>query len=62
MQRRIDRYRAEIRARIALEETAIGWLIELGVSSSPEAAKIKLRDRTEAERGLRPIIPPSEVR
>lgn len=62
MQLRIDRYRTEIRARIALEEAAIDWLIELGVSSSPQAVKIKLRDRTEASYGLRPVVPPSEVR
>ena len=62
MQRRIDRYRSEIRARIAVEEAAIAWLIESGVSGSPQVVKVKLRDRTEVSSGLRPVIPLSEVR
>ncbi|HEX7912523.1 MAG TPA: hypothetical protein VF534_31150 [Paraburkholderia sp.] len=55
------KYANEIRARQAEEDIACKWLIELNAASSLLAAKRQLRDRTELERGLRPIISPAEV-
>ena len=62
LQRRVDRYRAEIRARQAEEDVAAAWLVELGVASTERAAKLSLRQRTEFERGIRPAIGPAEMR
>ena len=62
MERRIQRYRAEIRARQAEEETAALWLTELGAANSVVTAKRMLRDRTEELHGLRPEIGPSDVK
>ena len=62
LERRIDRYRGEIRARQAEEIIAANWLHELGVGSTQKAAKLALRDRTEQESGLRPAVGPAEVR
>lgn len=62
LQRRVERYKAEIRARQAEEEVAAELLAELGKVSSARAAKLMLRDRTEERRGLRPNIGPAEVR
>ena len=62
LQRRVDRYRAEIRARQAEEDVAAAWLVELGVASTERAAKLSLRQRTELERGIRPAIGPAEMR
>ena len=61
LEKRIERYRNEIRARQAQEDIAAG-LYEIGAASSARAAKTLLRDRTEELRGLRPDIGPSEVR
>jgi hypothetical protein len=61
--KRVERYRNEIRARQAEEDVAAQWLSELlPDNTSPIAAKKALRDRVETQRGLRPDIPPSEVR
>ena len=57
----IERYKNEIRARQAEEETAAEWLFSLNASTSALAAKNALRDRTEAASGLRPFIPPGEM-
>lgn len=62
LEKRIQRYSNEIRARQAQEDIAAEWLCELGVASSERAAKLLLRDRTEERRGLRPEIGPSGVR
>ena len=61
MARRVERYKRDIKARIAEEEAASLWLVELGVAESTRSAKIKLRDRTQTESGLRPFISPSEI-
>ena len=62
LEKRIERYRNEIRARQAQEDIAAEWLYEIGAASSARAAKTLPRDRTEELRGLRPCIGPSEVR
>jgi hypothetical protein len=62
LQRRVDRYRAEIRARQAEENVAAEWLAELGAATTPRAAKTLLRERTEQQKGLRPGVGPAEVR
>ena len=62
LKRRVDRYKAEIRARQAEEEVAAEWLSELGAAISPRAAKTLIRERTEQRKGLRPCIGPAEVR
>lgn len=62
LEKRIQRYSNEIRARQAQEDIAAEWLCELGVASSERAAKLMLRDCTEERRGLRPEIGPSGVR
>jgi hypothetical protein len=62
LEKRIKRYKLEIRARQAEEDVAADWLFELGLASSPRAAKNLLRDRVEKLRGLRPGLNPSEMR
>lgn len=62
LERRIDRYRTEIRARQAEEGVAAKWLHELGVGSTENSAKLALRERTELETGQRPSIGAAEVR
>lgn len=62
LERRIDRYRDDIRARQAEENVTAKWLFELNVASSELAAKRKLRERTEEETGLRPLVGPADVR
>lgn len=62
LQRRVDRYRVEIRARQAEEDVAAEWLAELGAATSARAAKTLLREKTEQQKGLRPGVGPAEVR
>jgi len=62
LERRIERYHAEIRARQAQEKEACRWLVELRAADNEGTAKLKLRERTEARSGLRPSIVPSEVK
>jgi len=62
LERRVERYKAEIRSRQCEEDVAAEWLVELGVADSLPAAKVRLRNRTEERKGLRPNIGPSEVR
>jgi len=47
LERRVERYKAEIRARQDEEDMAAEWLAELGVTNTPCAAKTLLRERTE---------------
>jgi hypothetical protein len=61
LERRLERYRNEIRARQAEEESAAKWLYSLNAAKSALAAKRELRRRTEAESGLRPFIGPREM-
>ena len=61
LQRRIERYRQEIRARQAEEDIACEWLVEAGQAPSHRAALLALRERTESDRGLRPTLSPREV-
>jgi ABC-type phosphate transport system auxiliary subunit len=61
LERRLERYRNEIRARQAEEEAAARWLFSLNASTSELAAKRELRRRTEVESGLRPFIGPKEM-
>lgn len=61
LERKVAKYAAEIRARQAEEDIACQWLVELNAARSIPAAKLKLRDRTEAERGQRPSFSPAEV-
>ena len=62
LEKRVERYRAEIRARQAEEEEASEWLADLLKAESPNAAKLQLRERTARNRGVRPSLAPSEVR
>ena len=62
MERRIERYRSEIRSRMAQEDVASSWIVELGGATSIRAAKVQLREKTETKKGVRPSIAPSEVR
>ena len=62
MERKVERYKNDIRARQAEEQIAAKWLCELGIAATEATAKIKLRERTEQETGLRPEIAPSSVR
>jgi hypothetical protein len=61
LERKVERYRDEIRARQAEEDVATEWLAELKIAVSPHAAKLALRQRTYDERGVRPCITPSEL-
>ena len=61
MERRIDRYKQEIRARQAGEDIACQWLVEVGAAQTHRTAMFALRQRTEDERGIRPAISPNEV-
>jgi hypothetical protein len=61
LERKVARYADEIRARQAEEDVACRWLVELNVAVSESAAKLKLRDRTEGERGRRPSVAPTDV-
>jgi hypothetical protein len=61
LERKVAKYAEEIRARQAEEDVACQWLVELHVGASEASVKLKLRDRTEQERGRRPSIAPSEV-
>lgn len=62
LERKVERYKAEIRARQAEENVAAEWLSELGVAITPRAVKTLLRERTEQRAGLRPSVGPAEVR
>lgn len=62
LQRRVERYSAEIRASQAEEEAGCEGLVVLGAASTPIAAKNMLRDRTEQRKGLRPSIGPAAVK
>ena len=62
LERRVERYRTEIRSRQALEDVACRWLVEVNAATTELAAKRQLRDRTERDRGLRPSIGPAEIR
>lgn len=62
LENRINRYKDEIRARQAEEDVAAAWLVELKAANSEMVAKKLLRDRTEQSTGLRPDIPPSEIK
>jgi hypothetical protein len=62
LERRVKRYRSDIRARQSEENIAACWIVELGGAGSLQVAKRKLRERTEQETGLRPFIEPSEVK
>jgi hypothetical protein len=61
LERRIDRYMREIRARQAEEETAASWLVSLGASTNVLAAKRELRRRTRQEHGISPTIGPQKM-
>ena len=61
LERRIDRYKQEIRARQAEEDIACQWLVELDAAKTVRAALLALRQRTEDERGLRPNLAPNSV-
>lgn len=61
MERRIERYKQEIRARQAGEDIACQWLVELNAAKTVRAALLALRQRTEDERGLRPTLSPNSV-
>ena len=62
LEKRIARYRADIRARQEEENAAVRLLVDLGYAATETAAKKKLREKTEADTGLRPFIEPSEVK
>ena len=62
LERRIERYRAEIRARMAEEDVACAWLVEQGIAATEHAAKLQLRERTETKHGVRPSMTPREVK
>lgn len=62
LEARVDRYKADIRARQQEENIAARLLVELGYAATEVAAKNKLREVTELETGYRPFIEPSEVR
>jgi hypothetical protein len=62
LERRLERYKDEIRARQAEEETAAKWLCSLLTPAKSElAVKRELRRRTELESGLRPFMGPKEM-
>ena len=62
LERKVERYEDEIRARQVEEDAAAEWLFSLNASTSAQAVKIELRDRTEQECGLRPVITPSQMK
>jgi len=62
LEKRIQRYRNEVRTRLTEEDVVADWLAELGAANSARAAKTLLRDHAEERRGLNPGIGPSEVR
>ena len=61
LERKVERYREEIRTRQAEEEVAAEWLFEHGESISQLGAKRALRRRTLERRGVSPRIGPNEV-
>ena len=61
MERRIEKYKQEIRARQVGEDTACEWLIELGAGKTPRAVLLDLRQRTEDKHGVRPTMSPRDV-
>jgi hypothetical protein len=61
LERRVDRYKAEIRARMAEEDVACDWLVEAGLAQTHRRAMMALRDRTEALKDLRPNMTPRDV-
>jgi hypothetical protein len=62
LEAKAERFRADLEAMQALEKVANEWLCSLGHASSPLAAKIILRDKTEAQTGHRPNLAPSDIR
>lgn len=61
LEERTKRYRAEIRARMAVEDVACAWLVERGEAKTERAAMLKLRERAEQAHGVRPMVRPAEV-
>jgi G:T-mismatch repair DNA endonuclease (very short patch repair protein) len=61
MERRIERYKQEIRAIQAGEDVACVWLVELNAAKTVRAALLALRQLTEGERGLPPTVSPNSV-
>lgn len=53
LEKKVNQLELEVRARIALEKSACGWLSEL-TGRTPEAVKRDLRSRGQALSGLRP--------
>ena len=59
----ISKLENELRARIALEEDAVAWIVELQNKGEKGArVKVQLRDRTEARTALRPEMSWSDLR
>ena len=59
-EKRIVKLEQEVRARIALEKMACEWLGELE-NKTPRAIQLELRNRTQAQTGLRPRLAPADV-
>lgn len=60
LERRIDRFSEEVRARIAMERTACEWLAE-ATDRTPDSIKRELRTRTKDRTGFRPRMSDSDL-
>lgn len=61
--KRIEKLRKEVRARIALEKAAVKWIAELkNIEGEGVGVKRELRDRTQQQSGLRPILSESHLK
>jgi hypothetical protein len=62
MERKILRYKAETKARKAVEQITCAWLVEIEQFTTKQSALLNLRDKTEEATGLRPRLSPSDIR
>jgi hypothetical protein len=60
--RKIERFKKEVRARIALEKAAVEWIVELrGKGEEGTGVKRELRARAQEKTGLRPKLSESDL-
>ncbi|MGA2633640.1 MAG: hypothetical protein ABSF16_05345 [Terracidiphilus sp.] len=61
LEQKVEQYRVEIIARIALERAAMSWVYKENLANSLGAAQKELRDKAEAMCTHRPSLTPSDV-
>lgn len=61
LERKVEKYRKDIIARMEVEDAAAKWLFESHIAPSEKSAFLELRERAKSKCGLRPTVHPSDV-